>query len=153
MELRDKLEKAITEELTRLGYDLVKLELSTRGRKKNVRIYIEHRDTNITLDDCVSVSKAVGFMLDGEDQLPGPYNLEVSSPGINRPLVIPEHFERFRGRKARIQLSDGGSRETVIGKIIAAQDEEIMMEIEGIERSIAFSSIVRASLIDAESVD
>lgn len=87
-----------------MGYELVGVEFFQRGTAgATLRVYIDH-EPGVTLDDCTAVSHQLSGVLDVEDPVPGHYDLEVSSPGLDRPLVFPEHFERFAGQRARIRL-------------------------------------------------
>lgn len=88
-----------------MGFELVAVEFFPHGASgATLRIYIDHA-RGITLDDCSAVSHQLSGVLDVEDPLPGRYDLEVSSPGIDRPLVFPEHFQRFAGSRVRIRLT------------------------------------------------
>ncbi len=142
-----RLEDFVSRELERLGFELVKLEMPVRGRRRIIRLFIDHPDKDVTINDCVQVTKAIGFVLEGEDFVPGPYNLEVSSPGINRSLTKPAHFKRFSGRMARIEHTarDGG-KETLIGAIVGSDDETVTLRVAGEVRRIAFEEILRANL-------
>ena len=147
MELERHLVEVIARELDVLGFELVKIESSLRGRKKIIRIYIDHHERGVTLDDCVHVTKMVGFVLDGEDIMSGPYNLEVSSPGINRPLTKPEHFKRFQGREAKIvHLNEEGEKETAIGDIVDATWASVILSWKGDRIQIPFERLVKANL-------
>lgn len=88
-----------------LGYELVGVEYFQKGGGATLRVYIDH-ERGITLDDCTTVSHQLSGVLDVEDPIPEQYDLEVSSPGLDRPLVFPEHFERFIGRRVRMRLSE-----------------------------------------------
>jgi ribosome maturation factor RimP len=141
------IEELIAEEVGLLGFELIKLETIMRGRKKLLRIYIDHPERNVTIDDCVQVSKALGFVLDSEERFPGPYNLEVSSPGIDRPLTKWGHFARFAGKNARVEYRvEGGGRNTVIGKIIDSNEERVTIGVAGEHRSIGMDRILKANL-------
>lgn len=141
------LEELVAKEVDMLGFELIKLETVPRGRRKLLRLYIDHPERNVTIDDCVRVSKAIGFVLDGEDRVQGPYNLEVSSPGINRPLTKAEHFKRFVGKSSRVVYrSDGGGKETVIGKIVDSSDDRVTLNVGGETRRISMSNILKANL-------
>jgi ribosome maturation factor RimP len=147
MELERRLNDLIAGELETLGYELLKIDAALGGRNKVLRIYIDRSEGGVSLDDCVKVTRAIGFVLDGEDVVPGPYKLEVSSPGINRPITRPEHYRRFRGVKARIELVDGdGPREVVTGEIGDSDDEGVSISDGGVERKVSFKSIVKANL-------
>lgn len=142
-----RLEDFVSWELERLGYELVKLEMPVRGKRRIIRLFIDHPDKNVTIDDCVQVTKAIGFVLDGEDVIPGPYNLEVSSPGINRSLTKPAHFRRFGGRTARIErTARDGKKETLIGTIVESDDETVTLHVAGEAKRIAFVEILKANL-------
>ncbi len=89
-----------------MGFELVGVEFFQHGAHgATLRVYIDH-EQGITLDDCTAVSHQLSGVLDVEDPLPGHYDLEVSSPGIDRPLVFPEHFTRFAGSRVRIRLAE-----------------------------------------------
>jgi ribosome maturation factor RimP len=147
MDLDVRLEDFVSWELEQLGYELVKLEMPVRGRRRIIRLFIDRPDKNVTIDDCVQVTKAIGFVLDGEDVIPGPYNLEVSSPGINRSLTKPAHFQRFSGRTARIEHTvENGKKETLIGTIVESDDETVTLRVAGEVKRIAFVEILKANL-------
>ncbi len=88
-----------------MGYELVAVEYFQRGGGATLRVYIDHPE-GIDLDDCAEVSHQMSGVLDVEDPLPGHYDLEVSSPGLDRPIVFPEHFRRFAGSRVRIRLAE-----------------------------------------------
>lgn len=147
MTWEERLGSKVEDELRMLGFELVKLEGSILGKKKVLRLYIDHPERGVTVDDCVHVTKVIGFMLDAESLIEGPYNLEVSSPGINRPLSKPEHFRRFTGKTAKVVLAGagepGGSR---IGEIIGADEDSVTLSVEGEEQRIPFERISKANL-------
>ena len=91
-----------------MGYELLHLECATDGGRNVLRLYID-APGGIGVDDCEEVSRRVSVLLDVEDALPSAYLLEVSSPGLDRPLVKPEHFRRFAGTgsRARIVMQEG----------------------------------------------
>lgn len=146
MNQQQYLENLVIGELENLGFELVKLETPTRGRKRILRIYIDCTDRDVTLDDCVRVTKMIGFVLDGEDLMPGSYNLEVSSPGMNRSLTKPEHFVRFRGRRAKVERKSGDSKKTLIGKIMDADGVGVSLLVGGVRERIIFEDIIKANL-------
>ena len=88
-----------------MGYELVGVEYLSRGKGgKLLRVYID-QESGITVDDCAAVSRQLSAMLDVENPVAENYELEVSSPGLDRPLFKPEHFVRFAGERVRIRLS------------------------------------------------
>ena len=87
-----------------LGYELVGVEYGDQGRGMLLRVYIDHED-GIKLDDCVAVSRRVSALLDVEDLIAGHYELEVSSPGLDRPLFTEAHYEQYLSHKAKIVMA------------------------------------------------
>ena len=110
----DRLEKKLSNlfepVIESMAYELVGVELTGSGNGTILRIYID-AENGITVDDCQAVSYQVSGILDVEDPLQGHYTLEVSSPGLDRPLVKPEHFEQFTGELVKIR-----STEAVLGR-------------------------------------
>lgn len=97
--LHDLLEPVVTD----LGYELWHLESVGAGRGRTLRLYID-APQGVALEDCEKVSREVSAVLDVEDEGQGQYQLEVSSPGLDRPLVTGEHFRRFIGERARVHM-------------------------------------------------
>jgi ribosome maturation factor RimP len=133
-------------EVRSLGYELVDLDLHL-GRDGLLRLYIDSED-GITLDDCERVSHQVSALLDVEDPIPGHYTLEVSSPGVNRPLRTPAHFRRFAGERAKVELArpqaDGRRRFT--GLLGAATDEGFALELDGETVQFRYEDVALARL-------
>lgn len=142
--VRQLIEPSIEE----AGYDLVRVEIM-RGDGETLQIMIERQDlAPITVEDCARVSRRLSAILDVEDPLPGRYTLEVSSPGLDRPLVRFEDYERFAGFEARIEMArplDGQKR--FRGRIRGAEDGLVQIECDGAAAAIPFSGIRRASLV------
>ena len=144
-ELRQLLEPAIE----RLGYELVDLEVRLGSGSGLVRVYIDKPD-GIDLDDCEKVSLAVSALLDVEDPVPGNYNLEVSSPGLDRKLTKPEHFQRFEGETVKVQMRfpiEG--RRRFRGTLVSSDDENIVVEVDGESHSLPLKTIDTARLVPA----
>jgi ribosome maturation factor RimP len=99
----DRLQAVVEPAVTALGYELVGIEYVSQGRHSLLRIYIDNA-AGITVDDCERVSRQVSAVLDVEDPIQGQYTLEVSSPGLERPLFKPEHYERFAGNEVQVRL-------------------------------------------------
>lgn len=97
--LRDLLEPAVTA----LGCELVGVEYRPSGRQSLLRVYID-KPEGVTVDDCSAVSHQVSGLLDVEDPIPGQYTLEVSSPGLDRPLFQAQDFERFAGQQVKVRM-------------------------------------------------
>ena len=143
-------------ELTRLvrsaaepmGYELVGVEYFQRGTGGAVlRVYIDH-ENGITLDDCSAVSHQLSGVLDVEDPIQGHYDLEVSSPGLDRPLFSAAHFERFRGHRARLKLAAKvDDRRKLEGLIEGVRDETLLLTMDGETREIPLAMIDSARLV------
>ena len=144
---RDGLIKLLEPTIERLGYELTDLELKLGGRDGLVRVFID-KDDGIDIDDCEAVSRQVSAILDVEDPLPGHYTLEVSSPGLDRTLTKPAHFQRFMGEDVRVKLRfplDG--RRNFRGALKSADDEHIEVEVDGESHSLPLATIESARLV------
>ncbi len=129
-----------------LGYSLWEIECSPGQGNALVRLYLD-ADAGISVDDCARVSRAVSEVLDAEDPIAGEYTLEVSSPGLERPLRTPEHFGRFVGETVFIELAqpvDG--RRRFKGPLTAAGLATIEVEVDGQRHVLPVSGIRKAHL-------
>jgi len=140
--------KALIEPVvTGLGYELVGVEHLAQGRHSLLRVYVDS-DAGITVDDCADVSRQLSAMLDVEDPLPGAYSLEVSSPGVDRPLFEAADFERFSGQQARIRLAaplDGQRK--FKGVLKGIQNNNVLLMEDGREVSVPLDRIAKANLV------
>lgn len=133
-----------------MGYEMIGCELIPQGRQSLFRIYID-KERGVTIDDCSNVSRQVSAMLDVEDPFPGKYTLEVSSPGINRPLFELAHYRQHMGKSVKIRLHvPVNQRKQYKGQIKGVVGEEIHLLVEGMEQEVvlAFSQIKKANLIE-----
>jgi ribosome maturation factor RimP len=130
-----------------LGYEFVGLEYNSSPKHGVVRIYID-RAGGVDLDDCTRVSHEVAALLDVEDPISGHYKLEISSPGLDRPLFTPEHFTRYAGERARVSLfAPVQGRRNFKGRILRADPETLILEQDGAEVTLSFNNIARARLM------
>lgn len=130
-----------------LGYELWHLEVEGSGNNRLLRLYIDAAE-GIVVEDCERVSREVGAALDVADPLPGAYRLEVSSPGLDRPLVKPAHFRRFLGERARVTLYaplDGRRRFT--GVLCDVDDENVCLEYDDRTVTLPHTAIAKARLV------
>ena len=128
------------------GFELVDLEYQRESRGWVLRIYLD-REGGITLDDCTGVSHEVGAVLEVKDVIPNAYVLEVSSPGLTRPLKKPEDFNRFQNRLVKIKLYkplDG--RRNFKGTLLGLEVETVRVEADGQVFEIPLQSIAKANL-------
>jgi ribosome maturation factor RimP len=144
----EKLVRLLRDEVELLGYELVGVELTGQGKGgKLLRVYIDHAD-GINLDDCVQVSHQVSGVLDVEDLILENYRLEVSSPGLDRPLFEKAHFERFTGHQAKLKThSKIDGRHRFIGTLQGVEEGVVLIEDEGTLYRIAFEEIESARLV------
>ena len=146
----EELAATLEPTVERLGYELVDLELRLAGRDGLVRLYIDKVD-GIGLEDCEKVSRAVSALLDVEDPVPGNYNLEVSSPGLDRKLTKSEHFQRFIGHMVKVKLRmplDG--RRRFRGELLSQNEENIVVEVDSRSYSLPLTMIDTARLVPDE---
>jgi ribosome maturation factor RimP len=151
MQHRDlRLTRLIKPAVEAVGYELVGVEYR-RGRKRALlRIYIDKPD-GITLDDCARVSHQVSGVLDVEDPIVEGYDLEVSSPGLDRPLFEPEHFERFAGHRVTVRMSPPvEGRRKFTGMLLGLEDGQVRVDEDGIERRVPLESVSAARLVPAD---
>lgn len=144
--LRDTLETRLAPLVERLGYELWELEYSPGRGNGFLRLYID-AGAGITLDDCERVSRAVSEVLDAEDPIPGHYMLEVSSPGLERPLRTAEHFARFVGATVHVETVQAiEGRRRFMGALTAAGAETVEVEVDGKRWTLPLSGIRKAHL-------
>ena len=132
--------------LEEMGLELVEVQYRREQSGWLLRLIIDKQD-GVSLEDCAAVSREISQLLDIEDFVDQAYNLEVSSPGLNRPLKSMADFERFTGRKAKIKTIEPIAGEHVfIGRIKKTEGETIILEIGRKEVTIPFSQVARARL-------
>jgi ribosome maturation factor RimP len=133
--------------LDAMGYRLVRVAL-TGARQATLQVMAERRDeVAMTVDDCAMISRSISALLDVDDPITEAYTLEVSSPGIDRPLVCPEDYDRFAGFAARIELSaPQGGRKRFRGRLLGRVNDHIRLVGEAGEVRLPLAAIVRAKL-------
>jgi ribosome maturation factor RimP len=129
------------------GHDLEDVSVSPAGKRRVVRVVVD-RDGGITLDDVAEVSRVVSDLLDTAEVdepelLGGAYVLEVSSPGVDRPLTAARHWRRNVGRLVKAELTDG---ELVTGRIASADAAEVVLDVEAVERTVLLAEVVRGTV-------
>lgn len=146
--LEQRVADIIEPALDDMGYALVRVQLSGTQRPQ-LQIMAEHKNFGpMTVDDCADISRAVSALLDVEDPIAGAYTLEVSSPGIDRPLVRIGDYDRFKGLVARVDVArpvEGRKRFT--GRIADVAGETITLDTEQGAIAVDFGDIARAKLI------
>jgi ribosome maturation factor RimP len=129
------------------GLELVDVELAGAGGRTTLRLYID-RDGGVSLEDCSSVSRAVSAALDVEDPIAGAYDLEVSSPGLDRPLRTPEHFEKYAGENVRVKaygpIPELENRKTFAGALRGFEEGRALIEVDGKLFGVPLEKIAKA---------
>ncbi len=145
--LRDRLIELLEPVVNAIGYEIVLLEYSPRDGSSMLRLFIDGPD-GIGLDDCEKVSREVAATLDVEDVITQAYRLEISSPGLDRPLVKPEHYRRFKGEIAKIQtLAPVAGRRRFQGVLLDATDDEVSIETADGVITLPLADIDKAKLV------
>ena len=137
------LHAALEQPLAGLGVDVESVEVQKAGRRHVVRIVVD-RDGGVDLDLVAEVSRKASELLDAPplaDVVTGAYVLEVTSPGVDRPLTLPRHWRRAVGRLVDVQLSEGSA---LRGRVLRTDEAEAVLDVEGQERAIAFGDVQRA---------
>lgn len=157
--LEERIQGIIEGSIDSMGYDIVQVKFMDSGHH-TLQIMIERKDLEpITLEDCTSVSRQVSALLDVEDPIKDEYNLEVSSPGLDRPLTKLVDYERFAGERAKIILAELlEGRKRFKGILQGIKDELVVIELDDVKEEdslvgIPFALIASAHLIpDAEAL-
>ncbi len=143
------IEDIITPTVENLGFDVVRV-MMIGNKNPTLQIMIERKDRkNLVVEDCATVSRALSELLDEKDPIEGEYSLEVSSPGLDRPLTKPEHFSRFAGYEAKVETAlEVDGRKRFKGKVLSIDDKNnVLFEMDGVEYTIPFEHISKAKLV------
>lgn len=144
----EELSELLAPVIADLGLELVGIEFSPNSGSSLLRVYIDEPERGITIDDCERVSREVSALLDVNDPVAGRYTLEVSSPGLERPLFTLQHFERFLGEVAKVNLNmplEG--RRRFQGPIRSVEGDRITIEQDGVPVGITHANIAKARLV------
>jgi ribosome maturation factor RimP len=143
----DKLNEMLRPSVEALGFEFVGVEYVGQGKHSVLRIYIDH-ENGINVDDCASVSHQVSGILEVEDPITSQYSLEVSSPGMERPLFTLEHFSAYVGKLVNIKCHVGvDGRRKFKGELVAIKDEMLTVVVDGQDFNIDFQDIDKANLV------
>lgn len=137
---REHLLEVLAPVVTATGHDLEDVTVTSAGRRSLVRVIVD-ADGGVDLDAIADVSRAVSDALDddtpGGAAFAGPYVLEVTSPGVDRPLTEPRHWRRAVGRLVQVPVDDAA----VTGRVVAADDAGVILDVDGTERAIAWADL------------
>ena len=149
MDRTEIVKRIVSPLLDAMGYEVVRVQFQGSGGRKTLQVMVERTDrTGMTVDDCAEISRAVSAVLDLEDPIPTSYQLEVSSPGIDRPLVRLSDYERFLGMEATIETRTGiEGRKRFRGTLAGVRDQDIVIEMDGVACALHYDDISRAKLV------
>lgn len=148
MDLARRIEGLIAPSLEAMGYDVVRIR-ATGSQRKTLQVMGERRDRRgMTVEDCAEISRTVSAILDVEDPIAGSYTLEVSSPGIDRPLVRHADFARFVGFEAKVELREAmAGRKRFRGRLLGVTGMGVCIEGADGEVELPFADIGEAKLV------
>ena len=141
--LKEMLEPAVNA----VGMELWGIEYLSQGKHSILRVYIDSED-GVTIDNCEAASHQVSGVLDVEDPINGEYNLEVSSPGMDRPLFNFDQFAMYQGEliKVRLQMAVNGMR-NFTGKLLEAKDDVLTFQVDNQQLTVSINQIDKANLV------
>ncbi|BAV34338.1 ribosome maturation protein RimP [Sulfuricaulis limicola] len=144
---RADLRKLLEPGVSAMGFELVDVEMAGSHHSPTLRVYIDS-PRGVNVDDCAKVSRQLSALLDVEDPLPGQYTLEVSSPGLDRPLVKPEDFRRFVGETVKVKMQQPVlGRRNFSGRLVEVATDHVVVEVDKESFSLAFDDMERARLV------
>src|SRR5579862_8158566 len=143
-----QLEPIIAPAVEAAGYRLVRLRLMG-GKRKTLQIMAERADGTMNVEDCAQLSRALSAFFEREDPIEGEYVLEVSSPGIDRPLTRLTDFARWAGHEAKLELKapDAAGRKRFKGRLLGLDGSDIVIDVEGARITLPHSAIAEAKLV------
>ena len=140
---RDRLAAALTGPIGLLGLDLEAVDLTSAGKRRILRVAID-KDGGVTMDDIADATREVSRVLDGTDLMGRQaYTLEVSSPGVGRPLTLPRHWRRNTGRLVKVALAAGAP---MTGRITETDDDGAVLDVGGAERRLEYAEVKKAKV-------
>ena len=148
-EILEKVRRIAAPLATQEGLELVDVELGGPGGRQTLRLFID-KVSGVSLDDCTAISRAVSAALDVEDPIDGAYDLEVSSPGLDRPLKTAEHFQKFSGKRVRVKtfapLPECENRRSFVGILQNYDNGTIVMDVDGKVFRVPHAQVSKANV-------
>ena len=145
-----EVERLVGPTVTDLGYVIVRVQFAAGARRQTLQIMAERPDGSMALEDCETVSRAISALLEVEDPIPGAYDLEVSSPGIDRPLTRLRDFARFAGFEAKVELTKTApGRRRFSGRLLGVEGEDVVIAVPGEAAALKlpFADLAKAKLV------
>ena len=145
--LEQRLSEMLNPAVEALGFELLGVEFVCAGKHSILRVYIDH-ENGINVDDCADVSHQVSAVLDVEDPINTEYNLEVSSPGMDRPLFKEAHYAQVVGETVAVRMAlPLDNRRNFKGKLLACENGTLTIEVDGEQFKLPFSGIEKGNLV------
>lgn len=146
--LMQRIEEIIAPTIQDMGYQVVRIQMQG-DRHPTLQIMAERLDRKMmNVDDCADISNAISPLLDVHDPIEDEYSLEISSPGVDRPLVRREDYERFAGFEAKIEMADLiDGRKRFTGRVAGLVDDTVQILVDGETQDLPFEDIVKAKLV------
>ena len=142
-DITDRLAGLLAEPIEALGLDLEAVDLSRAGKRSVLRVAVD-KDGGVDLDDIAAATGEVSRVLDDSDVMgQSPYTLEVSSPGVDRPLTLPRHWRRNAGRLVKADLVDG---DAVTGRILDSDESGAELDVDGTSRRLDYADVAKARI-------
>ncbi len=141
--VRDRVYQLLEPVVAGAGMDLEDITLTPAGRRRILRVVVD-QDGGVTLDDVAELSRVVSQTLDASDVMGGAsYVLEVTSPGVDRPLTLPRHWRRAQSRLVQVTLKDGTR---ILGRVLDTDEEGATLEVRETPRRVAYSDVAQAKV-------
>ncbi len=147
-EITDRLAGVLAPSVEALGLDLEAVELTKAGKHSVLRVAVD-KDGGVDMDDIAAATKAVSEQLDDSDLMgQTPYTLEVSSPGVDRPLTLPRHWRRNAGRLVKVVFAGAKTSDTgaIVGRIRESDDESAVLDVDGTEARVVYAEVKKAKV-------
>lgn len=142
-DITDRLAEVLSAPLSALGLDLEAVDLSKAGKRSVLRVAVD-KDGGVNMDDIAEATKAVSDLLDESDVMGNnAFTLEVTSPGVDRPLTLPRHWRRNETRLVKVNLAEG---DPVEGRIIGSDDQGVTLDVSDVEVRISYADISKAKI-------
>lgn len=141
-----KIKSLVTDVLDELGLELIDIHFKGARGNRLLRIFVD-TETGVTIDQCKNASRAISEMLDMENLIPDRYRLEVSSPGVDRPLKTERDFLKNKGRRVQITYFLEGQKQTITGVVEAVEDGWVQLKDGKTEKSVALETIEAAKIV------
>lgn len=142
-DITDRLAGLLAGPVESLGLDLESVDLSKAGKRSVLRVAVD-KDGGVDMDDVAEATKAVSEVLDSSELMgSGAFTLEVSSPGVDRPLTLPRHWRRNASRLVKVDLHGGGA---LTGRIVSADEDGALLDVAGEQRNVGYAEVAKAKI-------